>query len=168
MLIVPGKIIFVNWGHGQTLPLKFLFYHSGCYNQIMLKQKNDSQNVTWIKKIFPILAATASLLVFFVSFSLGVNHTVSLFRPVVYYQSFHDFKQQQGLSASVSETDKDKDVVPATPMYTEQQLRAIYEEEKASRRERVTNESINGAIKSWIIAALSLVLLIYFKKQLKS
>lgn len=131
----------------------------------MLKQKNDSQNATWIKKIFPILAATASLLVFFVSFSLGVNHTVSLFRPVVYYQSFHDFKQQQGLSASVSKTDKD--VAPVTPTYTEQQLRAIYEEEKARRQESATNESINGAIKSWIIAALSLVLLIYFKKQLK-
>lgn len=128
-----------------------------------MKKNNllKSQNI--MRRLFPVVGASVSLVVFFIALASGINGTVNYFYPRerVYPRNIREMRGE-----IVREYCPDRDKDCQLP-YTDEQIAAMLEEERQVHLANNQADNFNQAVQAWLMVIIASVFMIYFAKQLK-
>lgn len=128
-----------------------------------MKKNNllKSQNI--MRNLFPVVGASVSLVVFFISLAMGIDGAVNYFYP--HERAYpRNIREMRGEIVSEYCPDRDKDCqLP----YTDEQIAAMLEEEQQEHLANRRADNFNRAVQAWLMAIIASVFMIYFAKQLK-
>lgn len=128
-----------------------------------MKQNNQLKNQNIIRNLFPVLGASVSLVVFFISLAMGLDGVVNYFYP---HERAYPRNIREMRNELISEYCPDRDKDCQLP-YNDEQIAQFLEEEQREHQERNRLRNLNQATQAWIMTIVAGVFMTYFVKQLK-
>lgn len=130
---------------------------------IVYMNKNIFQSQNAVRRLFPVVGASVSLVVFFIALASGINGTVNYFYP---RERAYPHNIREMRSEIVREYCPDRDKDCQLP-YTDEQIAAMLEEERQVHLANNQADNFKQAVQAWLMAIIASVFMIYFAKQLK-